>query len=58
MEKAPESYESRAFLSGGLGRNRTADTRIFNPPKKPTKATGYDKNHLQPRSFFESAITG
>ena len=31
MEKAPDFYKSRAFRFGGLGRNRTTDTRIFNP---------------------------
>ena len=30
MQKAPDQ-RSRAFKFGGLGRNRTADTRIFNP---------------------------
>ena len=29
--KKPDSEESGFFCSGGLGRNRTADTRIFNP---------------------------
>ncbi len=30
--KKPESDELSGFLhSGGLGRNRTIDTRIFNP---------------------------
>ena len=31
IEKALDSYKSRAFRFGGLGRNRTTDTRIFNP---------------------------
>ena len=30
MQKAPDQ-RSRAFQFGGLGRNRTADTRIFSP---------------------------
>ena len=30
-EKAPGSSEPGASNSGGLGRNRTTDTRIFNP---------------------------
>ena len=31
MQKSPESLLIQGFESGGLGRNRTADTRIFNP---------------------------
>ena len=31
MKKAPDRCGSRACRSGGLGRNRTTDTRIFNP---------------------------
>jgi hypothetical protein len=27
----PDGDNSKAFVSGGLGRNRTIDTRIFNP---------------------------
>ncbi|WP_131326379.1 hypothetical protein [Comamonas thiooxydans] len=30
MQKSPESLLIQGFESGGLGRNRTADTRIFN----------------------------
>jgi hypothetical protein len=32
MQKAPDSVENQGLsCSGGLGRNRTTDTRIFNP---------------------------
>ncbi len=30
-EKPQEPFDSWGFNSGGLGRNRTIDTRIFNP---------------------------
>ena len=31
QQKSPRSFLIWGFMFGGLGRNRTADTRIFNP---------------------------
>ena len=44
MEKAPDFYKSRAFRFGGLGRNRTTDTRIFKTTPASGEATTKPKN--------------
>ena len=47
--KKPLIFANQGLLFGGLGRNRTTDTRIFNPPKKARKI-----NNLVAKSVYKS----
>ena len=57
MEKAPDFYKSRAFRFGGLGRNRTTDTRIFNLSKIPCESTA-NKKRPSTKGERDCATTG
>jgi len=53
--KKPLIFANQGLLFGGLGRNRTTDTRIFNPPKKPKKINDLAKK-LSTASISKQSI--
>ena len=58
MEKAPDFYKSRAFRFGGLGRNRTTDTRIFNRHPCVQRAARHTQNLTKTSTCTTSNANG